>query len=93
MAVAAETDGEGVVRSARLALFGVTDRPIRAIEAETALVGRRLGDEAIAREVAELVPNGVEFASDVHVSDTYRRETSVVLVRRAILDAARTLED
>ena len=41
-----------------------------------------------ARAAAALVPQGIEFASDVHVSDDYRREAAVALVRRAILEAA-----
>ncbi len=89
VAFAAETDASGSIGSARVALFGVTDRPVRAIEAENALVGRQLGDETAAREAAALAPEGVDFASDVHVSDTYRREATVALVRRAVLDAAR----
>jgi carbon-monoxide dehydrogenase medium subunit len=93
VALAADTGEDGVVQSARVALFGVADRPVRAKAAEAALVGQRLDDQAVAREVAQRAQDGVEFASDAHVSDTYRREASVALVRRAVLDAARTLED
>ena len=92
VAFAAETDAGGVVASARLALFGVTDRPVRATASESALVGRTLGDETAAREAAELAPEGIEFASDVHVPDTYRREATVALVRRAVLDAGTRAE-
>jgi carbon-monoxide dehydrogenase medium subunit len=91
VALAAETDGDGVVTSARIALFGVADRPLRAAAAEASLIGRRLGDEAAAAEAGRLAPDGVEFASDIHVPEAYRRDVAQALVRRAVLDAATTL--
>ncbi|MFM8617104.1 MAG: xanthine dehydrogenase small subunit, partial [Opitutaceae bacterium] len=39
-----DTDAAGVVRHARLAYGGVAERPLRAIEAEAALVGRPVGE-------------------------------------------------
>ena len=81
------SNGPGV-----LVIFGVADCPVRATEAEEALVGRRLGDEAVADEVSRVAPSGIDFASDVHVSATYRREASTVLVRRAVMDAIETME-
>jgi carbon-monoxide dehydrogenase medium subunit len=92
VAMTVEADHEGVVSSARLAMFGVADRPIRATEAEEALVGKRLGDEAAADEVSRVAPSGIDFASDVHVSATYRSEVAAVLVRRAVMDASKTME-
>jgi carbon-monoxide dehydrogenase medium subunit len=92
VALAVDADGDGVVTHARLALFGVTDRPVRASAAEASLVGRRLGDAAVAREVAHLAPDGIDFGSDAHVPESYRRDAAVALVRRAVLDGANTLE-
>ncbi len=92
VALAAETDGDGTVTAARLALFGVADRPVRATAAEAALLGRRLGDESVADEAAALTPDGIEFASDIHVEEAYRREAAVALVRRAVMDAVNTME-
>jgi xanthine dehydrogenase iron-sulfur cluster and FAD-binding subunit A len=65
---------------------------VRASAAEASLVGRRLGDAAVAREVAHLAPDGIDFGSDAHVPESYRRDASVALVRRAVLDGANTLE-
>jgi CO/xanthine dehydrogenase FAD-binding subunit len=93
VAMTAETDDSGLVTAARLALFGVADRPLRATEAEQALVGRRLGEEAVADEVAQAAPSGIEFASDIHVSDTYRQEATVALVRRAVMEAVDTTQE
>jgi carbon-monoxide dehydrogenase medium subunit len=90
--VTATTDAAGLVESARIVLFGVADRPIRAERAEAALLGRRLDDEAVADEVAALAPSGIEFTSDVHVPGIYREEASVALVRRAVRDAAERAE-
>jgi carbon-monoxide dehydrogenase medium subunit len=92
VALAAETGSDSAVTAARIALFGVSDRPTRAIAAEAALVGKPLGDESVAREVAALAPDGVEFASDIHVPEAYRREAAEALVRRAVMDAANTME-
>jgi aerobic carbon-monoxide dehydrogenase medium subunit len=91
VALAVGTDRNGVATTARLALFGVADRPIRATSAEEELVGQRLGDESVAAEVAQLAEDGVDFASDVHVPEAYRRDATVALVRRAVLDAVNTL--
>jgi carbon-monoxide dehydrogenase medium subunit len=88
VAVAARTDGSGVVQEARIALFAVSDRPQRATEAEQRLVGSRLGDEDVARDVAQLALNDVDFSSDIHVSDAYRKDAVLSLVRRTVLDAA-----
>ena len=41
-AVAVEIDGEGICGSARIAVFGVDDRPVRSTAAEQALAGRKL---------------------------------------------------
>src|SRR5205823_5100882 len=51
VAAAVETGEDGACRSARIVLFGVADRPLRASRAEEALAGRRL-DDAAAREDA-----------------------------------------
>jgi carbon-monoxide dehydrogenase medium subunit len=91
-ALAAHTDPDGVIGSARLALFGVSDRPIRATAAEAALVGTRIGDHHAARKAAELAPQGVDFASDIHVPGDYRRDVCLAVVERAVLGAVKTLE-
>jgi carbon-monoxide dehydrogenase medium subunit len=91
VALTADVEG-GVVSSARIVLFGVSDRPVRASAAEAALAGQKLGDESVAREVGRSAQDGIDFSNDVHISDTYRREASEALVRRAVLDAARTVE-
>jgi aerobic carbon-monoxide dehydrogenase medium subunit len=84
--VVADVDAGGTCASARIALFGVSDRPIRAAGAEQALAGQGLAEGAAAAAeaaMAELDPKG-----DAHASAEYRREVTGVLVRRAVEQAA-----
>ena len=90
--VTAHTDETRAVDSARVVLFGVTDRPVRAERAEEALVGHRLDEAGLARAVAELATEGLDYTDDVHVPGRYRRDASVALVQRAVRDAAKSVE-
>jgi carbon-monoxide dehydrogenase medium subunit len=80
-------DGDRVTRAA-IGLFGVGSTPVRATNAEQALIaagaGANLAD--IAREAAEpLDPSG-----DIHASGGYRKQVAAVVVRRAL---ARAIEE
>jgi carbon-monoxide dehydrogenase medium subunit len=86
-AVAVDLDESGACRSARIALFGVADRPLRFQAAEEALAGRAL-DAAAAAEAGSIVQGGLEAKGDAHASAEYRREVAGVVVRRALLAAA-----
>jgi len=48
--------------------------------------------DAAALHGKPLVPDGIDFASDIHVPADYRREAAVALARRAVMDAVNTLE-
>jgi carbon-monoxide dehydrogenase medium subunit len=85
--VVASVDGAGVCTAARVALFGVSDRPIRATGAEQALVGASLGPEAAAG-AAEAAKGEIDPKADAHASVDYRRDVTGVLVRRAVEQAA-----
>ncbi len=84
-AVAAEV-ADGICRSARIVLFGVGERPVRALAAEEAVVDRALGGDA-AREAERIVRYEFEGRSDSHASAAYRKEVAGVMTRRAILQA------
>lgn len=88
VAASAEVDEDGVCRSARIALFGVADRPLRAQGAEACVVGRPLGDPGVLREAELATADGLEPRTDVHASSRYRRDVAGVLVRRALAQAA-----
>jgi carbon-monoxide dehydrogenase medium subunit len=83
-AVALTMDG-ATCRSARIALFGVADRPIRSAGAEQALVGRTLAEGSA--DAARLASEEVDAKSDGHASAEYRKEVAGVLVRRALAQA------
>jgi CO/xanthine dehydrogenase FAD-binding subunit len=75
------------VREARVALMGVADGPVRAVAAESALVGQLPEPDALeaaAREATrDLAP-----ASDLHGSSEFRRHLAAVATRRALTTAA-----
>jgi CO/xanthine dehydrogenase FAD-binding subunit len=77
---------DGVVRSARLAAFGVDDVPRRLTDAEALLVGAEPSAELLEGAGAA-ASAAVEPASDMHASAEYRREMAAVLVRRSLRDA------
>ena len=88
VAATAEVDPAGVCRSARIVLFGVADRPLRAAAAEAALHGCKLVDPTALYDAGRLAAEGLEPRADVHASSRYRREVAAVLVRRALAQAA-----
>jgi aerobic carbon-monoxide dehydrogenase medium subunit len=69
------------LRSARIALFGVSDRPERVTEAEAAVVAG-----ASADDIAGIVRNAIAPRSDVHAGGTYRRHLAGVVVTRALAE-------
>jgi CO/xanthine dehydrogenase FAD-binding subunit len=81
-------DDGGRVTRARLALCGAGPTPIRAREAERALVGERpdgrVLDDAVERMVAATDP-----PSDIHASEAFRKKHARHVGRQAIELAAR----
>jgi CO/xanthine dehydrogenase FAD-binding subunit len=88
IAVRLACDEAGKCSMARIALGAVAPRPIRAHEAEDALVGTGLADEDIAA-AAMLAVQATSPIDDVRSTAAYRREVSEVLVRR-LLGGVRT---
>lgn len=88
VAFVADLDEDRRVRSARICLGGVAERPHRPEEAEQYLAGLRVDDPTVAREAGRLAAGGLTPPSDVHASDRYRQEAAAVLVARAVTDAA-----
>jgi CO/xanthine dehydrogenase FAD-binding subunit len=83
--LALEADGRHVA-AARLAFTGVGGTPLRAREAEGALVGSVAGPETFA-EAAALAQAAAEPDSDLHASAEYRRHLVGVVARRALARA------
>jgi carbon-monoxide dehydrogenase medium subunit len=85
-----QLDSKGRAKWVRIALGAVAPTPIRAVNAEKLLVGRKV-DESTLAEVCDEVAREVWPITDVRASAAYRRETVRVLVRRALEEcAART---
>jgi carbon-monoxide dehydrogenase medium subunit len=80
-------DDAGAIASARIALCGVGDRPVRASAVEEALRGADATDDAIAA-AAERAAGDLDPPSDVHGSAAYRRHLAVVVTRRSVQRAA-----
>jgi CO/xanthine dehydrogenase FAD-binding subunit len=79
-------DGAGACTAARIALFGVGETPVRASNAEQALLHRKVDEQAIADAAAEVV-NNIDPPGDIHASAAYRRYVATNLVRSALTEA------
>jgi CO/xanthine dehydrogenase FAD-binding subunit len=77
---------DGQVARARIACFGVDDRPIRVAEAEESLVGARPGERAFA-EAGRIVTERVEPSDDIHASAGYRKRLAGILTTRALVES------
>lgn len=73
----------GVVTGARLVFGGVSDVPVRALEAEAALAGQQPSPGLFA-EAAALAAAGLDPPSDLHGSAHYRKKVAATLVRRGL---------
>jgi aerobic carbon-monoxide dehydrogenase medium subunit len=82
-----DVGADHIVRRAALALFGVSEQPVRVDAAEASLTGKTLDSTAI--QTAAAAAWLVEPISDIHASGDYRRHLAQVLSARALTDAAR----
>jgi carbon-monoxide dehydrogenase medium subunit len=80
------TLSDDVVGEARVALMGVSDGPVRATAAETALVGQR-PEPGVLEAAAQEATDDLEPASDLHGSAAFRRHLAAVATRRALTTA------
>ncbi|WP_176590820.1 xanthine dehydrogenase family protein subunit M [Sphingobium sp. EM0848] len=83
MAAAGVRIEDGVCRKARLMFGSISDRPVRADEAEAFLIGRELTPPVI-REVSAMAAAGIHARSDTHASAEYRLSLATALMRRAL---------
>lgn len=84
VAVAVQVDGANVTK-AGIALFGVGGTPIRASEAEQALLAG--GTSADLDAVGKLAATNLAPSDDVHASGDYRKSVAATIVARAIAKA------
>ena len=90
--VALAADPERRIADARIAVFGVEDRPTRRPAAEAAMRGTRGEPPAIA-EAAALAVRDLDPLGDLHASAGLRAHLAGVLVRRALGRAYRSIMD
>ena len=83
-------DDAGHCTRARIALFSLSDRPVLAGHAATALVGHQPSAAAIDAAAAAAVAHDIDPTSDLHASSAYRRQLAAVLTRRVL---ARAFDD
>ncbi len=86
-ATVVSVDESGACRDVRIALLGAAPTPIRASDAEDAIRGRRL-DEDAAREARVLTEAAITPTGDIHGSGDYRRGLIATMVYRSLLQAA-----
>jgi CO/xanthine dehydrogenase FAD-binding subunit len=85
IAAVLEPDANGKVKTARIALGCMADRPIRARAAEKALAGAALDGEGVAPAVAA-IGEGIQPITDAVASAWYRAEVLPVHFRRLLLE-------
>ncbi len=82
----------GGVAEVRIGIGGAAPVPLRAVRTEAALKGAVL-DAETARAAGETAATEVDPPSDPHATADYRRKMVAVFVRRALLQAARQIEE
>ena len=84
VAAAVQVDGSKVTKAA-IALFGVGGTPVRASEAEQALIAEGISADLDA--VGKLAATNLVPSDDVHASGDYRKSVAATIVARAIAKA------
>ncbi|HZR14914.1 MAG TPA: xanthine dehydrogenase family protein subunit M [Acidimicrobiia bacterium] len=90
---AVELDGSSNVTRAGIALFGMGPAPVRATDAEQALVGTHPASDDDLRELGALAVRDTAPVDDVHASASYRRRVGEYLARKTLRDAIRRAEE
>jgi carbon-monoxide dehydrogenase medium subunit len=89
VACAVEVGSDARVGRAAIALFGMAPTPVRASDAEAALVGKAPGEADLA-EVGQAAVAATEPVDDIHGNASFRRRVTSHLIQRAL---ARALEE
>jgi CO/xanthine dehydrogenase FAD-binding subunit len=79
----------GEIRSATIALGGLTASPYRAERAEKALLGKPAQNDALLRDAAHVASDERPWPArtDLHATGTFRSKAAVAAVFRALRDA------
>lgn len=79
--------GDGMVSTVRTALGSVGPVPADVTATVTAFLEGHIPTEALLREAANAVTDGLEPESDIHASAEYRRELAAELTYRSLREA------
>lgn len=80
-------DSDGICEQARLVYLNAGDGPIRASQAEQALLKKELGGEAIDAAAAIAAEQEIDPFGSVHATESFQRHLAQVLTRRALTTA------
>lgn len=78
--------GREAVSKIRVVAFGVSDKPVRALAAETVLTGQTLNETAI-EAATELATDGIGVFADLHNSEAMKRHLTRTLLGRALRES------
>ena len=81
-----EKDRSGVVKNCTIALGSVAPTPVRAKNAEKAVIGKKLNDSTY-QAMAEALQKDISPIDDIRASAAYRREVAPVIVKRVLAHA------
>ena len=81
-------NSKGLLEDVRLGLFGIDERPLRALRTESLLAGETVSD-ALLQSAAKEAASEIDPLSDLHGSAQYRRELIELLVCQALVEALR----
>jgi carbon-monoxide dehydrogenase medium subunit len=74
------------VSRARIVFAGAGTKPVRATAIEELLIGR-IVDQALVRELEELVAETLQPLEDIHASASYRKRAAAALTSDAVVEA------
>ena len=79
----------GWIRSARIAVGGLTTNPYRAVRAENALIGETADNDLLIRDAAQIASAERPWPArtDLHATGAFRSKAAVAAVARALRDA------
>lgn len=82
-------DENRLIRSARIAIGGLTSNPYRAGRAEKALIGESATDDSVIRDAAQSACTERPWPArtDLHATGAFRTKAAVAAVARALTDA------
>jgi carbon-monoxide dehydrogenase medium subunit len=87
LGVSIELEPDATIVHCKIALGAVTPKPIRALDAEQYMLGKRLNIETV-KEAAFLINQSAAPISDIRASAQYRLELLPVIGERAIRSCA-----